>query len=358
LDHTSTEIIQVDPTHPDPTVLERAGALIRAGELVAFPTETVYGLGANALDAAAVQRIFDAKGRATDDPIIVHVADLDGLRNVVASVPPVVQQLADRFWPGPLTLVLPRGEAIPLVVTAGLDTVAVRMPSHPVPRGLLAAAGVPIAAPSANRFTRPSATEASHVATDLGGKIALILDAGPATHGLESTVLDLTDTPSILRPGALTLEDLRAVLPNLPNPRRAPKAEPATYRSPGTMLKHYSPRAEMIVLDGPDPDRVQTALVRLAEQSLEEGRRVGILLPAEDLQTISMVHEESNLVVASLGPRDDLAAQGQRLFAAIRELDQAHVDVIITRLPPPRGLGVALRDRLQRAASGTIVEIS
>ncbi|MDQ2807830.1 MAG: L-threonylcarbamoyladenylate synthase, partial [Chloroflexota bacterium] len=255
-----TAIWAVDPQHPDAALLAQAGALLRAGELVAFPTETVYGLGANALDPGAVARIFAAKERPAADPLIVHIADLSGLAEVAADWSDLVAPLAAAFWPGPLTLVLPRGPAVPLAVTAGGATVAVRMPAHPIALGLIRAAGVPIAAPSANRFTRPSPTRAADVAADLDGRLPLILDGGPTQHGVESTVLDLTcSPPRLLRPGAIPLEQLRALLPNVATTApAAPNGEIA--RSPGTLLKHYAPQAELWLFDGPDPARVLVAI--------------------------------------------------------------------------------------------------
>ncbi|HMA37391.1 MAG TPA: L-threonylcarbamoyladenylate synthase [Chloroflexia bacterium] len=346
------EIVVVDPHHPDPAVLARAGALLRAGQLVAFPTETVYGLGANALDAAAVTRIFGVKERPADDPLIVHVADLAGVLALVTHLPPLAQALAARFWPGPLTLVLPRGPAVPLQVTAGLDTVAVRMPAHPVALGLIRAAGVPIAAPSANLFTRPSPTRAADVAADLGSRILLILDGGPTTHGVESTVLDLsTHPPRLLRPGALTLEQLRSVLPDLAAPAALGAA---ARRSPGTMLKHYAPRAEMRLLDGAHPARVLAALAEEVQAAQVAGRVVGLLLTDEDLAALGARAPGPGVRVAALGPAADLAGQAHRLFAALRDLDQAGADLILARAPPAAGLGLTLRDRLRRAAAGRV----
>ncbi len=353
---SDTEIVPVDPQHPDPGDLARAGALIRAGRLVAFPTETVYGLGANALDAAAVAGIFAAKGRPADDPLIVHVADLDTVAGLVTALPPVARALAARFWPGPLTLVLPHSPAVPANVTAGLNTVGVRMPAHPVALALIRAAGTPIAAPSANLFTRPSPTRAADVAADLGGRIAMILDAGPTAHGVESTVLDLAgDVPRVLRPGALTVEALRAVLPDLAAPALTGPTDPAAARrSPGTMLKHYSPRAEVLVLDGEDPARVRAALAEAVQAARAAGRRVGLLLTEEDLAALAALPPGPDLVPLALGPGADLPGQARRLFAALRDLDHAGVDLIITRAPAPAGLGLTLRDRLRRAASGRV----
>ncbi|HWQ14189.1 MAG TPA: L-threonylcarbamoyladenylate synthase, partial [Roseiflexaceae bacterium] len=208
----NTRIHSVDPLHPDPSVIDEAAGVIRAGGLVAFPTETVYGLGANALDAAAVGRVFAAKGRPASDPLIVHLRAADQLAQVAVDIPPEAVELARRLWPGPLTLVLRRHLRVPPEVTAGRDTVAVRVPAHPVALALIAAAGVPVVAPSANLFSRPSPTTAQHVLEDLRGRVDLVLDAGPAAIGIESTVVDLTsDPPALLRPGGVPAEELRAL---------------------------------------------------------------------------------------------------------------------------------------------------
>src|SRR5687767_563831 len=211
-----TEVLTLDPRHPDPEGIARAAAVLSRGGLVAFPTETVYGLGAHALDSAAVRRIFDAKGRPAEDPLIVHVHDIYALNELTEDRPHGVEVLASRFWPGPLTMVMRRSRAVPPEVTAGLDTVAIRIPAHPIAHALISAAAIPIAAPSANLFSRPSPTRAAHVLEDLDGRIDLVIDGGAATVGVESTVIDLTAaTPAILRPGAVTAEMIEAVLPGV-----------------------------------------------------------------------------------------------------------------------------------------------
>ncbi len=230
-------IVPVDAEHPSAEVIEEAARRLRAGELVAFPTETVYGLGANALDADAVRRIFTAKGRPSYNPIIVHVADVNGARRVVSEWPESAARLAQRFWPGPLTLVLPRRPEVPDAVTAGLDTVAVRVPAHPVALALLRAAGIPIAAPSANPSTRVSPTTARHVAESLGDRVAMIIDGGPTSVGIESTVLDVShDRPVLLRPGMISQADLAEVVGDIATATHA--AEGKARPSPGMMEKH------------------------------------------------------------------------------------------------------------------------
>lgn len=298
---------------------------------MAFPTETVYGLGVAALDAAAVRRLFAAKGRPADDPLIVHVASPGGLTPLVAVRPPVVDTLAARFWPGPLTLVLKRSPLVPDEVTAGLDTVAVRVPAHPVALALLSAAGIPVAAPSANLFSRPSPTQASHVLEDLDGRIDLVLDGGRTQVGVESTVLDLSgEAPEVLRPGAVTLEMLRPLLPGVR--LRASTTEHGPQRSPGLLSKHYSPRAPLTLYEGP-PDRVLERMRADADAAQAAGRRVAVLVPD-----------------------DDAAVTAARLYAALREFDAAGVDEILARLPDATGgLSHAVADRLRRAAAGRVV---
>lgn len=352
----ATEIISVDPRHPAPEAIARAGALLRAGALVAFPTETVYGLGANATDPAAVARIFTAKGRPLTDPLIVHIHNLDQLAAVAADVPAAAAALTRRFWPGPLTLVLRRGPIIPPIVAAGLDTVAVRMPAHPTAQALLAAAGVPVVAPSANLFARPSPTRAEHVAEDLMGRIALILDAGPTNIGVESTIVNLASRPpELLRPGGVPLEELRPLLPDLVYTPRYLAEDDAGEQptAPGMLLKHYAPRAELLVFDGP-PAQARTALQAEATRRLQAGARVGVLATSTDATELA----GSGVVVALLGMRDDDAETASRLFAALRDLDRQGCDVILVRAPAGDGMGLAVRDRLIRGAAGNVVRLA
>lgn len=350
-----TRVLSVDPTQPDEQSIRAAAATIRAGGLVAFPTETVYGLGANALDAVAVRRIFAAKQRPATDPLIVHIAALDQLAHLATNVPELAQQLAARFWPGPLTLVLPRGDAVPLDVTAGGASVAVRMPAHPVALALIRAAGVPIAAPSANRFTRPSPTLAQHVLDDLRGHVDLVLDGGPTQIGLESTVLSLLgETPLVLRPGGVSLEELQQIVPHVAvrQPTGATEQDAAPLISPGLLLKHYAPSVPLLVFTG-EPGRVQARLRATAQHFVEEGKAVGALLPQEEQQLFGALPVR----VASLGAGDDLAAVGARLFAGLRELEGSGVDVILTRGFGSSGRGRAIADRLLRASEGRVIDV-
>jgi L-threonylcarbamoyladenylate synthase len=341
-------VVHVDPNHPEPAVIERAAAVIRHGGLVAFPTETVYGLGANALDEAAVRSIFAAKRRALDDPLIVHIASVDELPTVVAEVPPVARALAARFWPGPLTIVLPKASNVPDLVTAGLPTVAVRVPSHPVAQALIRATGVPVAAPSANLFTRTSATTADHVVEDLGDRVDLILDGGPAPHGIESTVVAIHDAEvRLLRPGATTPEALADALSALEPPVPLLLGAVGRSASPGLMAKHYSPRASLFLLTG-DPSETRPALRRAVERALNARRRVGLLLVDEDAPLFEDLADRIETI--RLGSESDLSQVGVRLFAAMRSLDASGCDAIYARSLGTSGLGLAILDRLTRAA--------
>ena len=346
-----TQVFQVDPTNPDPKVIELAADVLRTGRLVAFPTETVYGLGANALDAAAIERIFSAKQRPAGDPVIAHIHNFGQLEMLAVCVPDIARTLAERFWPGPLTFVLYRAANVPANIAAGRDTIAVRMPAHPVARALLESAGVPIAAPSANTFSRPSATTAAHVLEDLRGRVDVVLDGGPATIGLESTVLDLTGAqPAILRPGGVVMGALRQVIPEV---EFAPRyvAENETESSPGQMLKHYSPRAQVVLFRG-TLSATLAIMSETAQKHLVAGRRVGVLVADEDACTF-----DSPVVTVRLGARRDLATISSNLFAGLRYLDSQQVDVILSRDFGQEGLGSALWDRLIRAAEGRVVMV-
>ncbi|MDQ3809317.1 MAG: L-threonylcarbamoyladenylate synthase [Chloroflexota bacterium] len=329
---------------PDAPGIARAAAIIRAGGLVAFPTETVYGLGAHALDARAVAGIFEAKGRPPDDPLIVHVLRAQDLP-LVAEPSRYLEALA-RFWPGPLTVVLPRRPHVPDTVTGGLATVAVRVPSHSIARALLAAADVPIAAPSANLFSRPSPTLAEHVLEDLAGRIDAVLDGGPTPVGVESTIVDLsTEPPRLLRPGGVAAEELEAAL-SAPL-RSAPSGGPV--RAPGLLPTHYAPRTPLVLIGGP-PDLARARLAAEISMALEHGQRVGVLLLSDDRELAS-----DEVAVELVGSWSEPATSARRLFDALRALDRRGLDLLLAReLAPQVGLGRALSDRLRRAASSVI----
>jgi len=340
----TTRIWQVHPERPDPQRIAQAAEILRRGGLVAFPTETVYGLGANALDARAVQRIFAAKGRPSHDPLIVHVATAEDLQQVAREVSSLAEQLTRTFWPGPLTLVLPKASAIPDEVTSGRPTVAVRCPAHPVALALIRAASVPIAAPSANRFGHTSPTTAQHVLDDLGGQIDLILDAGPTPVGVESTVLDLTQRPPvILRPGGLPKETLEAHIGEvgLADGVTAPGPAP----SPGMLPRHYAPNTPLWLFLGSRMWALH-AMDGISRRWLTAGRKVGVLVSDKDREYWS----NAAVTMESLGAEGDYTAMAQRLYSALRELDAAGLDLILTRDFGGEGLGLAIRDRLVRAA--------
>jgi L-threonylcarbamoyladenylate synthase len=322
----------------------------------------VYGLGVHALDRAAVRRLFEAKQRPAADPLIVHIGSVEQLASLASAVPGSARALASRFWPGPLTLVLPRSQAVPADVTAGLDTVGVRVPSHPVARALIAAAAVPVAAPSANLFSRPSATLASHVVEDLDGRIDLIVDAGPATIGVESTVLDLSqETPTVLRPGAVTIDMLREVLPRVDvratsRERGAGTSDAVPMPSPGMLEKHYSPRAMLTLYEG-NGNGAAASLAGAARAALADGHSVGVIVYDNDLAALSLDESNNRVLVRTLGSHHSAETVASRLYGALRELDAAGVDLILVRgFADGRGLGLAVQDRLRRAAAGRIVQ--
>ena len=352
MQHKKTEVLVIDPVHPDSLGIERAAALLRAGEVVVFPTETVYGLGADALQIGAVERIFAAKGRPFSDPLIVHIADEADLEQLTISIPLQARQLAQVFWPGPLTLILPRSPLVPKLVTAGLDTVAIRMPRHPVALALIRAVGSPIAAPSANRFMHVSPTTAQHVLADLSGRVPLILDAGPCEVGVESTVLNLcSGVPTILRPGGISLEALRTVLPDVqPPPQRVGPIHAVAQQSPGQLLTHYAPAVPLLLFDG-SVEAMRAAMLAEVQRCIQRGERVGVLVADEDVAAF----RESDAVVQSRGDAATPEQVAGALFAGLRALEEADVQVILSRSFDEHGLGLAIRDRLLKAAGGKVV---
>jgi len=364
-DYTRTEVITVDAVRPEVESIEYAARLLRAGEVVVFPTETVYGLGADAFQPAALERIFIAKERPHSDPLIVHIADEESLELLAIAIPEQARRLASAFWPGPLTLILPRGPRVPYLVTAGLETVAVRMPRHPVALALIRALGSPIAAPSANRFMHVSPTTAQHVLADLAGRVPLILDSGPCEVGVESTVLDLcAQKPVILRPGGISLEALRAVVPDVQPPRQRKIIEDAllkeneqatqrAHQSPGQMLTHYAPAVPLLLYDG-SVESMRAAILAELRQRQARGERVGVLVADEDLEAF----KQSGATVYSLGNAAAPAQIASALFNGLRALEDAHVQVILCRNFADRGLGLAIRDRLLKAAGGRVIEVN
>ena len=327
--------------------IDHAARILREGGLVAMPTETVYGLGANALDRAAVERIFEAKQRPSWDPVIVHIASTGMLNRIVAEAPTAARRLMQAFWPGPLTLLLPRTAEIPDAVTAGRPLVGVRMPAHPVALELMRRTALPIAAPSANLFAHISPTTAEHVLQDLDGRIDAVLDAGPTPHGVESTVLDPSTSPiTIYRPGAVTAEQIRQVV----GPVKIFKASDTLHDaaqeslpSPGVGLRHYAPQARLVLIAA----SLEQLGARLADAARRSpGERVGVMLP----DGIAAPRGVEPARVFIWGRWDVPAELAQRLYAGLRALDSAGSTVILCPLPPAHGLGTAIRDRLQKAA--------
>ena len=343
------------------SLIGQAASILRNGGLVAFPTETVYGLGANALDANAVAKIFTAKRRPAWDPLIVHVSSRDMLADVadVGLLSTSTSRLMDAFWPGPLTLLQPKVEAVPSIVTAGRPLVGVRMPAHPVARALIAATGVPVAAPSANSFGRTSPTRAAHVLEDLDGRIDAVLDFGETAHGLESTVVDASQSPVVVyRPGVVTLEQIQRVCGSATlwqtdrSEENRTDPTPESMPSPGVGIRHYAPKARLILVEGgPEsgPLAHAAAFEAAIEKALQEQHRVGIMLPRNFL-----AHQPPGLENRSLifdwGNWQDTPQLAHRLFLGLRELDAAGVGLILCPLPAPEGIGAAIRDRLLKGA--------
>lgn len=345
-----TRLLPIDPANPDPGTIAEAAAVLRQGGLVAFPTETVYGLGGIVTNRQALRGIFAAKGRPADNPLILHVADAQDLERLARELPPAARVLAGAFWPGPLTLVVPRAPEIPDEVTAGLDTVAVRLPDHAVARALIRAAGAAVAAPSANTSGRPSPTTARDVWDDLQGRVDIILDAGPTGVGVESTVVDVTGpVPVVLRPGGVSVEELERHVGRValdPAVEGKPLAGPA--RSPGMKYRHYAPKAPALLLEG-TPEAVARRVVELAQEAAGRGERVGAVVMAEEGQLLEGRLPEGS-VVRILGSRQDPREAARRLYQALRDMDRLGVHQVLLSAPEPRGLGLAVRDRMRRAA--------
>ena len=348
-----TVVLKVDSQQPDIEKVRVAASIIREGGLVAFPTETVYGLGADALNSKAVVALFEAKKRPMDNPPIVHVENASDVYRLAKQVPPKADRLMKEFWPGPLTLVFKRSDAVPDVTVAGLDTIAVRMPQHAVALALIRESSRPIAAPSANLASKPSPTSADHVFDDLNGRIDAILDGGPTRIGVESTVLDLSVDPAlVLRPGGTPLEALRRVLGDVKlHPFVAAEKELPIEktRSPGMKHKHYAPNAQVIVVEGAIP-AVLAKVKDLAESYRLKGVKVGVLATDE---TLAAYRAD---VVKSLGSRFNLAVVAQNLFSLLREFDSEGVDVIIAETVSTEGLGLAIMNRLRKASGYNIIK--
>ncbi|MFH1877893.1 MAG: L-threonylcarbamoyladenylate synthase [Candidatus Omnitrophota bacterium] len=333
------KIIKIDPTNINIDLLKQASEVIHNRGLVAFPTETVYGLGANALDPKAVTGIFEAKQRPLDDPLIVHIAEMEDLYKLAENVPAELEKLVNRFWPGPLTVVLKKKDIVPDLVTTGLETVAVRMPSNAIARKFIDVAGVPIAAPSANIFGRPSPTNAQHVVDDLEGKIDIVLDGGKTEIGIESTVVEVVDGKVIvLRPGGISIEELREIIPDIDLSLTSGHPE----RCPGKYPQHYSPRARVILIED-SPGQLDKVL-EIISQSKGQARKLGIMAKQEHVDS----YRGYNVKV--IGSGNDGRTCAARLFEILREFDSEEVDLVIAEGISENGLGLAVMNRLRKAA--------
>ena len=348
-----TKVIKIkDKTRPEDGELLEAAEILRNGGLVAFPTETVYGLGANALDEAAAKKIYAAKGRPSDNPLIAHISSMEELPALVRGIPEVGRKLAEKYWPGPLTMIFPKKDVVPYGTTGGLDTVAVRMPSDPVASRLIRLAGIPVAAPSANTSGRPSPTRAEHVIEDMDGKIEMILDGGQVGIGVESTIVDVSGpVPTLLRPGAVTLEMLRETLgqvevdPVILGPVKGdmkPKA-------PGMKYRHYAPKADMVLVEGAMED-VVAYINREAAKAMEAGKKVGIICTRESRE----LYPQGILEV--IGSRSQEETVAHNLFAVLRDFDGRQVDCIFSESFSEDRLGQAIMNRLCKAAGYHIVK--
>jgi tRNA threonylcarbamoyl adenosine modification protein (Sua5/YciO/YrdC/YwlC family) len=375
----NTEIIQVDSNHPDEAAMKRAGALIAAGELVAFPTETVYGLGGDALDPEASGKIYAAKGRPSDNPLIVHIAEIKDLERVAETVPEEARRLADAFWPGPLTIIVRKNDRVPYATTGGMDTVAVRMPNHPVALALIRESGRLIAAPSANTSGRPSPTEAAHVAEDLTGKIPMILDGGPVGIGIESTIIDLTEEqPMVLRPGYITPQMLSEVIGRevIIDPGILALDDTKRPKAPGMKYKHYAPKADMVIVEG-DETGVITKIKALTAGQKAAGKRVAVIASDEtkaqygDILCEKQESGDMNAqkawigrtpdagsadVILSMGSRTDEDSIARHLYHILRECDELGVDVIYSESFSTPRIGNAIMNRLLKAAGHQVIQ--
>ncbi len=346
-----TIIRKIDENCIDEAIMKEAGELLKAGALVAFPTETVYGLGANALDAEASAKIYAAKGRPSDNPLIIHIADMESLTLITEEIPEAAVKLADRFWPGPLTMVMRKSDVVPYGTTGGLDTVAVRMPSHPIALELIRHGGGYIAAPSANTSGRPSPTLASHVADDMTGIIPMILDGGAVGIGIESTIVDLTDkVPTILRPGFITREMLEEVVGEVQIDKGLEADSKTPPKAPGMKYRHYAPKAELVIVEGAS-EAVVAKINALVKENEEKGIRTGIIGTEE-----TIARYPSGLV-KSMGTRNDELSISSHLYGILREFDESDAEVIYSESFEEGAMGSAIMNRLLKAAGHKIIHV-
>lgn len=348
-----TILVTVDNKAPNKEIIEQAATILKNGGLVAFPTETVYGLGANGLDVVACKKIYEAKGRPSDNPLILHIAQKQALYKIVKSVPEKAEKLIDAFWPGPLTMIFEKKDCVPNEITGGHSTVAVRFPSHVVAQEIIKASNLPIAAPSANSSGKPSPTKASHVIFDLEHKIDMIVDGGSAEVGLESTIVDVSGKiPMLLRPGAVTKEMIEEVIGQIeidPTILSKPSSDVAP-KAPGMKYTHYSPKADVILVQGDDISKVKQKIKELVKKDLQLGKKVGILATGQTKNDYDCG------IVLSLGDRENLEEIGSNLFKHLRKFDFLGVEVVYSETVPEVGEGLAIMNRLQKAAGYKVIK--
>lgn len=345
-----TKVIRMNPQELDMEGIREAGEILRQGGLVAFPTETVYGLGGNGLDPQASAKIYRAKGRPSDNPLIIHIADMEDLEKIVKEVPESAKKLASVYWPGPLTMIFQKSDIVPYETTGGMDTVAVRMPDHPLAQALIRAGGGYVAAPSANTSGRPSPTMASHVEEDLDGKIDMILDGGPVGIGLESTIVDFTEeVPVVLRPGYISLEMLQETLGDVRMDRGLLITDSSIHpKAPGMKYRHYAPKAELSIVEGTE-EEVINCINRLTEEAVAKGLKVGVIATDETKDRYS------NADILSIGSREEEETIAHHLYEVLRDFDDDRVDVIYSEAFYTPKMGQAIMNRLLKAAGHKII---
>lgn len=345
------EVVAMDAEHLNMEAIQKAGKILREGGLVAFPTETVYGLGGNALDPKASMKIYAAKGRPSDNPLIVHIADIKDLAKITTEIPEGARILAEKYWPGPLTMILPKADSVPKETTGGLDSVAVRFPSDRIAQELIKAAGGFVAAPSANTSGRPSPTIAEHVEEDLGDAIEMIIDGGQVGIGLESTIVDFTeDVPVVLRPGYISLEMLKDTLGDVRMDRGLLITDSSVHpKAPGMKYRHYAPKADLSIVEGPQ-DEVIACINRLTHEAVENGLKAGIIATDETKD------QYSDGLVLSIGSREEEETIAHHLYEVLRDFDEAQVNVIYSEAFYTPRMGQAIMNRLLKAAGHKIIK--
>lgn len=349
----NTEIVKIDAANMDEKAIERAAEIIKNGGLVAFPTETVYGLGANALDAEASRKIYEAKGRPSDNPLIAHIASLDKLDEIVEDVSDVAKKLIDKFWPGPMTLIFNKKELVPDSTTGGLKTLAVRFPSNEIAKALIEKSGVPIAAPSANTSGKPSPTKGEHVIEDLNGKVDMIIDGGEVGLGLESTIIDVTSEPTILRPGFITQEMLEQVTEEvkLDQTILAKPTEDFVPKAPGMKYRHYAPKADLIIVRG----KAGKVADWIIDEAAKSDKKTAILTVNQHIDLYEGKTNDS--IVASWGDLNNMEDIAHKVFNWLRKIDEMGIDIVYCEAFDEEGLGLAVMNRLTKAAGYQVIDV-